>query len=835
MVLLWAFKEISAKILSLNFTNNPKFEKAVFMDKRLLIFFVSLTLTLMGVKMYFNHVDTQKYAEQMVKYEQFKKEKEAALSKEALNINNFETVTLYSDEALTTPYTTAAMHQKLLFTLKQASDAAPKTLYASVASKTLNLHLLYEQGISDSLLVYSSDKNSKVKLPAFQDLEDATLHLLSMGSGALTPSIVQLKGLKTKFSGHSSSKNALAFIQQPQGLIPAGFYLSSEDRFLPFNHLQGMEALLQKSAPQNKHVAANTPKENQKETFYLLESPYQQFVFSSTGAALVESNLKLQHSKQSPSYVKEIEVDRELALSSPDLMRFPYHKVMLPSEDGLAPFPKQKEPSAETHYPLLRRPISESQKMDPESYALNIVSKYPELAATQYEVTHFDKDKIVFVSKQHHRTITKTFRLPEKDAPYCLELDIQISGDSRNLWLNSGVPEAEIISGSPQPVLKYKTFLKDQKQVQTVSLPEANQEVSQDNLPIDWALSSNGFFGILLDPVNQNIQKIKAKQVDALSLPSRLVKYKEEYQTYNAKQFPGYQVMLPLNETVREQNFRIYAGPFSEGALSVAEKAYTDASGDNSPNYLASQSYHGWFQFISEPIVKFFLFMLKLFYDFTSSWVASILLLTFALRAILFPLNSWSMKSMRRMQLVAPEIQEIQKKYKKNPQKMQMEIMQLYKKHKVNPFSGCFPILIQMPFLIGMFDLLKTSFDLRGAAFIPGWIDNLTAPDVLFTWGFSLPIFGSELHLLPILSGLTMFIQQKISQSKMASAGQESEQQKQQKFMMNFMSIFMVIMFYNLPSGLNLYFLFSTLLGIAQQQLINKQYPVIAKNAHVTK
>lgn len=193
------------------------------------------------------------------------------------------------------------------------------------------------------------------------------------------------------------------------------------------------------------------------------------------------------------------------------------------------------------------------------------------------------------------------------------------------------------------------------------------------------------------------------------------------------------------------------------------------------------------------------------------------------------------MKSMRRMQLVAPEIQEIQKKYKKNPQKMQMEIMQLYKKHKVNPFSGCFPILIQMPFLIGMFDLLKTSFDLRGAAFIPGWIDNLTAPDVLFTWGFSLPIFGSELHLLPILSGLTMFIQQKISQAKMASAGQESEQQKQQKFMMNFMSIFMVIMFYNLPSGLNLYFLFSTLLGIAQQQLINKQYPVIAKNAHVTK
>ncbi|SCA59033.1 Membrane protein insertase YidC, partial [Chlamydiales bacterium SCGC AB-751-O23] len=780
------------------------------MDKRLLLFFVSLTLTLMGVKMYFNHVNTQKYAEQMVKYEQFIKDKEASLASQVIDSKEFTLTPMYQDSSLSTPIAYAVEEQGLLLSIKDSQKTLSQELYISKDGQAQKLKLVYDQDINDSLLIYGKQEDARLKPFPLHDLEDATLHLLQFTSNDSAPStlVLKLKQLKTHFLSEETQKNALAFIKENGSLRAVGFFLASEKKFLPFDRLQGAEALMQATPVAQ---ATQTLTDNrQKESFYLLETPYQQFVFTSTGASLVEINLSLhQESKDTKGYVKETEIDRYLVDKQKSLMNFPQAKAHLPSSDGLAPFPVLENKANKSYYPLLRRAISDDQKMNPEDYALNIVSKYPELAAAQYEVSHFDENKIIFVSKQHHRTITKTYRLPEKNAPYCLELDVQISGDSRNLWLNSGVPEAEVISGAPQPVLKYKTFLKDQKQVQTITLPEANQEVSQDNLPIDWALSSNGFFGILVDPVNQNVQKLKAKQVDPLKLPSRLVKYKEEFQTYTAKQFPGYQVLLPVTETARVQNFRIYAGPFVEEALALAEKAYTEKDTQNAPNYLASQSYHGWFQMISEPIVKFFLFMLKLFYQFTESWVASILLLTLSLKAILFPLNSWSMKSMRRMQLVAPEIQDIQKKYKKTPQKMQMEIMQLYKKHKVNPFSGCFPILIQMPFLIGMFDLLKTSFELRGAGFIPGWIDNLTAPDVLFTWGFSMPIFGSELHLLPILSGIIMFVQQKISQAKMATPGQESEQQKQQKFMMNFMSIFMVVMFYNLPSGLNLYFLFS--------------------------
>src|SRR5436853_4982175 len=120
------------------------------------------------------------------------------------------------------------------------------------------------------------------------------------------------------------------------------------------------------------------------------------------------------------------------------------------------------------------------------------------------------------------------------------------------------------------------------------------------------------------------------------------------------------------------------------------------------------------------------------------------------------------MKSMARMQQISPEVTAIQERYKKDSKKAQLEIMNLYRERGVNPISGCFPLLIQMPFLIGMFDLLKSTVELRGASFIPGWIDNLTAPDVLFSWSTPIFFIGNEFHLLPILLGVVMFLQQRL-------------------------------------------------------------------------
>lgn len=262
----------------------------------------------------------------------------------------------------------------------------------------------------------------------------------------------------------------------------------------------------------------------------------------------------------------------------------------------------------------------------------------------------------------------------------------------------------------------------------------------------------------------------------------------------------------------------MYAGPLAEPTLSALDQAYTNAQGD-SPNYLECITFRGLFAFITEPFAALLFIIMKFFKIITGSWGISIILLTVFLKLLLYPLNAWSIRSMRRMQKLSPYIQEIQQKYKKEPKRAQMEIMSLYKTNRVNPITGCLPLLIQLPFLIAMFDLLKSSFLLRGATFIPGWIDNLTAPDVLFSWTTPVWFFGNEFHLLPILLGVVMFAQQKISANK---KGPLTDQQRQQAAMGTMMAILFTLMFYNFPSGLNIYWLSSMLLGIVQQWATNK-------------
>ena len=132
-------------------------------------------------------------------------------------------------------------------------------------------------------------------------------------------------------------------------------------------------------------------------------------------------------------------------------------------------------------------------------------------------------------------------------------------------------------------------------------------------------------------------------------------------------------------------------------------------------------------------------------------------------------------------------------------------------------------MLIQMPFLIGMFDLLKSSFALRGAPFIPGWIDDLTAPDVLFRWNTPIFFFGTEFHLLPILLGVVMFFQQRLMATGPKDPNLMTDQQRQQRMMGTMMTVVFTVMFYNFPSGLNIYWLSSMLLGILQQWMTTKK------------
>lgn len=566
-----------------------------------------------------------------------------------------------------------------------------------------------------------------------------------------------------------------------------------------------------------------------EEQFYLLESPYQQLVFSTYGGALAEINLPFQSKTHPASVVREIEFDREMVNNHPYNAYFPAHPYYTASDAPDGEPTLHSEGTLGGYYPLLRRSLIEkapriSIPLKPQYYALNIVSEYPELAETLYEVTHFSNDSITFESIQNRRHITKIFRLGKPDhpeGPYSLELEIKIEGESKGLWLSTGIPEVEWISGATAPVLKYRLTRNRKSEVEKIELPK--ESVTASSVYLDWICNSNGFLGMILSPLKETDSGYRVQLIPGTAAPSRLVEFDQTNERFKAADLPGYIAQLPLKAQGGTMKFRLFAGPFDSNILKQVDALYEDPATGYNPDYIAAQSMHGWFTFISEPFAKFLFVLMNLFHSLTSSWALSIVLLTISLRLMLYPLNAWSTKSMVRMQQISPEVTAIQEKYKKDPKKAQIEIMNLYKERGVNPASGCVPLLIQMPFLIGMFDLLKSSFALRGASFIPGWIDDLTAPDVLFRWKHPIFFFGNEFHLLPILLGLVMFLQQRLSATGPKDPRLMTDQQRQQRTMGTMMSIVFAIMFYNFPSGLNIYWLSSLLLGILQQWYTTKK------------
>lgn len=577
-----------------------------------------------------------------------------------------------------------------------------------------------------------------------------------------------------------------------------------------------------KQTPEFTAAPSEISSTGKSEKFYVIENAYQQLVFSNYGGALAEINLPFQKEDDEKSFVKEIDFDREMVEKHPYNAHFPAHAYFTPGTTPDAEQTEHKEGKLGGYYPLIRRNLiqtgtQKSVTIPPQFYTFNTISEYPEVAQLIYEVKHFDDKKIVFEAVQPHRRITKTYSVePEdKNAPYTINVEIQVEGDKSGLWVTSGVPEVEWISGGAAPALKYRITRNTKSEVLLLDLPK--DSVTLSSVTPDWILNSNGFFGLIMDPVSREESGFRVVFVPGTEVPSRLVEIEEEYDRFNAADMPGYVMQLPLSPHVDKTQFRLYAGPFAETPLKMVDKAYSDPETGYNPDYIAGQTFHGWFAFISEPFARFLFILMKFFHFLTQSWGLSIILLTVALRIMLYPLNAWSAKSMIKMQQIAPQVTAIQEKYKKDPKKAQLEIMNLYREKGVNPVSGCLPMLIQMPFLIGMFDLLKSTFELRGASFIPGWIDDLSAPDVLFTWQTPIFFIGNQFHLLPILLGLVMFLQQRMSSTGPSDPNLMTEQQRQQRAMGTIMAFVFAIMFYNFPSGLNIYWLSSMLLGMAQQ------------------
>ncbi len=201
----------------------------------------------------------------------------------------------------------------------------------------------------------------------------------------------------------------------------------------------------------------------------------------------------------------------------------------------------------------------------------------------------------------------------------------------------------------------------------------------------------------------------------------------------------------------------------------------------------------------------------------------AIILLTFTVRLLMFPLSRKQAVSAKKMQDLQPQLMALREKHGEDKEKIGRETWEMYRKNGVNPLGGCLLAVIQMPIFFGLWQALNNSVALRGARFL--WIDNLAAPDQLFKFPAELPFLGPYFNLLPFVVVGLMLIHMKLFSPPPATAEQE-QQQKVMKYMM----IFMAFMFYKVPSGLGLYFITSSSWAICERLLLPKTLakPVLA-------
>ncbi len=209
----------------------------------------------------------------------------------------------------------------------------------------------------------------------------------------------------------------------------------------------------------------------------------------------------------------------------------------------------------------------------------------------------------------------------------------------------------------------------------------------------------------------------------------------------------------------------------------------------------------GWFTFLAYPLLVGLRWLYKLF----GNYGLSIVLLTILIKAAFLPLTKSSFRSMSAMTKIQPEMKALRDRYKSDPTKMNQEMLALYKRHGVNPLGGCFPILIQIPVFLGLYNALLYSIELRHAPFAL-WITDLSAPEHLQFLGLPLPI-------MVILMSLMMLVQQWMTPTPDPT----------QKKMMMIFTVFLSFLFISFPSGLVLYWLVNNTISVVQQACIRTE------------
>ncbi|MGN0729467.1 membrane protein insertase YidC [Treponema sp.] len=321
---------------------------------------------------------------------------------------------------------------------------------------------------------------------------------------------------------------------------------------------------------------------------------------------------------------------------------------------------------------------------------------------------------------------------------------------------------------------------------------------------VDWAGAGGKYFTMLVKPVSPSDMTGRVK-VSAGS------EHESNCQIFMSRK--------PVSEESSNDTYYVYVGPRHERELIKYNDQTKNAWGISNAKFNEALQTTGFLSFI-EIILKWCLEKINLV---SHNWGISIIILTILLKIVLFPLNKNAAIGSLKMQKIQPKMKIIQEKYKNDQQKMSVEMQKLYKEAGYNPMSGCLPMIVQMFILFALYNVFNNYFEFRGASFIKGWIDDLSTGDSVWSWKTNIPFISAftmnNLRLLPFIYTASQLLNGKITQYANAGSGAS---QSQMKFMMYGMPLMFFFLFYNVPSGLLLYWAVSNIIQIGQQLVINK-------------
>jgi YidC/Oxa1 family membrane protein insertase len=425
-----------------------------------------------------------------------------------------------------------------------------------------------------------------------------------------------------------------------------------------------------------------------------------------------------------------------------------------------------------------------------------------------YDIVEQDKEHIIFRHRfEEALEVEKGFYFPEGEQHITLKVSLRnLVGTPLDVSYELTAAARIVPEYEDQNYLSSIVGWEDGQKIKTESkAPSALEKDgyyhhSNPVLPILWAGSATKYFAVLLKPapsreVEPWIASAHFRAMKASEVARRLGGPSSAPFDNSVSSLVTKEAALTPDKPSVTHEYMLFIGPKDAALMARPEyKAFAPIV-----NY-------GWVDFISVPL----LYILRAFNSVVHNFGVAIILLTFLVRGALHPLNKKAQVSMYRMQQLQPEIKKLQEKYKNDKQRLGREQMGLFKKHSVNPMGGCLPLFLQFPIIIGLYNALAFTIDLRDAPFV-WWVKDLSQQD---TVAF---IAGRPVNILPILMIAATIVQQ-----VMSPKSPDPQQRKQQRMMMIFSTVILGYFFYISPSGLALYWLVSTLFGIAEQKIIQR-------------